>query len=586
MAIRTFYRTLVLKNNAMNIFNYKSEDAIGVVESVDTGTVAVRVEDENKLKQLQVNHLVVLRSSKVGQFLIGLVTKIMRKASLPSVDEDMPEGYSIIENMVKITLIGTHIDKVGTKNNVFKRTLETVPEINAECFVLSGEKLTQFMRAISSMAAENKNPLSMGKYTLDDEAEAWLDGNKFFQRHAVIVGSTGSGKSWSVARLIEQVATLPSANALVFDIHGEYKNLAKEIDSIEYLKIAGPSDNNITSLFLPYWLLTYEEMIAMMLDRSDSNAPNQARAFFDAVISAKRRKLENEKKEDVLNNFTIDSPVPYQISQVLDELNELDEQMIPGARAGSEKQGPLFGKLTRFIQRLTTKQGDRRLNFLFSNNVELQNYDWFQNFSQKLLGYEKNCKGVKIIDFSEVPSDILPLIIGLVGRIVFSVQQWTKEENRHPIALFCDEAHLYISEKPTSSIDQSALNSFERIAKEGRKYGVGLVVVSQRPADVNRTVLSQSSNYVAMRLTNAEDQTVIKRLFPDSLGDFAELLPILDIGEALIVGDASLLPSRIKVTEPKVKPKSATVDFWDEWAKEKETNSIKESIEALRKQTK
>lgn len=571
----------------MNIFNYKSEDAIGVVESVDTGTVAVRVEDENKLKQLQVNHLVVLRSSKVGQFLIGLVTKIMRKASLPSVDNDMPEGYSIIENMVKITLIGTHIDKVGIKNNVFKRTLETVPEINAECFVLSGEKLTQFMRAISSMAAENKNPLSIGKYTLDDEAEAWLDGNKFFQRHAVIVGSTGSGKSWCVARLIEQVTTLPSANALVFDIHGEYKNLAKEIDSIEYLKIAGPSDNNNdTSIFLPYWLLTYEEMIAMMLDRSDSNAPNQARAFFDAVITAKRKNLETEKKEDVLNNFTIDSPVPYQINQVLNELNELDEQMISGARAGSEKQGPLFGKLTRFIQRLTTKIGDRRLNFLFNKNAELQKYEWFWNFSQKLLGYEKNCRGVKIIDFSEVPSDILPLIIGLVGRIVFSIQQWTKEEERHPIALFCDEAHLYISEKPTSSIDQSALNSFERIAKEGRKYGVGLVVVSQRPADVNRTVLSQSSNYVAMRLTNAEDQSVIKRLFPDSLGDFAELLPILDIGEALIVGDASLLPSRIKVTEPKVKPKSATVDFWDEWAKEKDSNAIKESIEALRKQTK
>jgi DNA helicase HerA-like ATPase len=571
----------------MNIFNYKSEDAIGVVESVDTGTVVVRVEDENKLKQLQVNHLVVLRSSKVGQFLIGLVTKIMRKASLPSVDNDMPEGFSIIENMVKITLIGTHIDKVGIKNNVFKRTLETVPEINAECFVLSGEKLTQFMRAISSMAAENKNPLSMGKYTLDDEAEAWLDGNKFFQRHAVIVGSTGSGKSWSVARLIEQVATLPSANALVFDIHGEYKNLAKEIDSIEYLKIAGPSDNNNdTSIFLPYWLLTYEEMIAMMLDRSDSNAPNQARAFFEAVITAKRKNLETEKKEDVLNNFTIDSPVPYQINQVLNELNELDEQMISGARAGSEKQGPLFGKLTRFIQRLTTKIGDRRLNFLFNKNTELQKYEWFWNFSQKLLGYEKNCRGVKIIDFSEVPSDILPLIIGLVGRIVFSIQQWTKEEERHPIALFCDEAHLYISEKPTSSIDQSALNSFERIAKEGRKYGIGLVVVSQRPADVNRTVLSQSSNYVAMRLTNAEDQSVIKRLFPDSLGDFAELLPILDIGEALIVGDASLLPSRIKVTEPKVKPKSATVDFWDEWAKEKDSNSIKESIEALRKQSK
>ncbi len=577
---------MAIEENFMTMFDYKAEESIGTVESVDTGTVVVHVENEEKLKVLQVNQLVALRSSKVGQFLIGLVVKIMRKTSSEPIEEDMPDNASIIENVMKVTLIGTHIDKVGTKPNVFKRTLETVPEINAECFVITGEKLTQFMQAISSLASENQNPLSMGKYTLDDEAEAWLDGNKFFQRHAVIVGSTGSGKSWTVARLIEQVVVLPSANALIFDIHGEYKNLADKIESIEHLKIAGPSDVDVeNNVFLPYWLLTYEEMIAMMLDRSDNNAPNQARTFFDAVIKAKKSKLETEGKTEILNNFTIDSPLPYELNNVIIELiDEYDEKMILGARG--EKQGPLFGKLTRFIQRLKTKQSDKRLNFLFSSNEELKKYEWFEGFGQKLMGFEGDAKGVKVIDFSEVPSDILPLIIGLVARIVFSIQQWTKKEDRHPIALFCDEAHLYISEKPASSVDESALKNFERIAKEGRKYGIGLVVITQRPADVNRTVLSQSNNFIAMRLTNAEDQSVIKRLFPDSLGDFAELLPILDIGEALIVGDASLLPSRIKVTEPTIKPQSATVEFWDEWAKKKDKNAINEAIDSLRKQTK
>ncbi|MFA4910907.1 MAG: DUF87 domain-containing protein, partial [Desulfobacteria bacterium] len=229
----------------MTMFDYKAEESIGTVESVDTGTVVVHVENEEKLKALQVNQLVALRSSKVGQFLIGLVVKIMRKTSSEPIDPDMPDNGSVIENVMKVTLIGTHIDKVGTKPNVFKRTLETVPEINAECFVITGAKLTQFMQAISSLAAKNQNPLSMGKYTLDDEAEAWLDGNKFFQRHAVIVGSTGSGKSWAVARIIEQVVNLPSANALIFDIHGEYKKLADEIETIEYLRIAGPGDEDV-----------------------------------------------------------------------------------------------------------------------------------------------------------------------------------------------------------------------------------------------------------------------------------------------------------------------------------------------------
>ena len=194
--------------------------------------------------------------------------------------------------------------------------------------------------------------------------------------------------------------------------------------------------------------------------------------------------------------------------------------------------------------------------------------------------------GVKIIDFSEVPSDILPLIVSLIARILFSVQQWTENNKRHPLAIFCDEAHLYIPSDTSKAIDDTSLITFERISKEGRKYGIGLVVISQRPSEVNRTVLSQSNNFIAMRLTNIDDQIVIKRLLPDGLGDYTEMLPILDIGEALVVGDASLLPSRIKITPPYYKPKSATIDFWDEWSKPTATVDISGAIEALRKQSK
>ena len=195
-------------------------------------------------------------------------------------------------------------------------------------------------------------------------------------------------------------------------------------------------------------------------------------------------------------------------------------------------------------------------------------------------------KGVKIIDFSEVPSDVLPLMVSLVGRLIFSIQQWIPKENRHPLALFCDEAHLYLPSDTNSSVEAAGLENFERIAKEGRKYGIGLIVISQRPAEVNRTILSQSNNFIAMRLTNAEDQAVIKRLLPDSLGNFSELLPILDVGEALVVGDASLLPSRIKIKEPNLKPDSATIDFWDEWQKDTTVDSITNAIASLRKQSK
>mgnify|MGYP002595369751 FL=1 len=199
---------------------------------------------------------------------------------------------------------------------------------------------------------------------------------------------------------------------------------------------------------------------------------------------------------------------------------------------------------------------------------------------------EAGKNGVKIIDFSEVPSDVLPLIVSLIARVIFSVQQWTTAEHRHPIAIFCDEAHLYIPANTEKSIDDASLVTFERISKEGRKYGIGLVVISQRPSEVNRTVLSQSNNFIAMRLTNIDDQSVVKRLLPDSLGDYADMLPILDIGEALVVGDASLLPSRIRIAPPNMKPRSATIDFWDEWSKESTDVDISAAIEALRKQSK
>lgn len=559
-----------------------TETLIGKVQSVDTGNISVKVDKEELLNSVQVNQIVQIRSTKTGEKIIGLISKIMRKAVADKIDESSEPDF-VVENLIKVNLVGTLLEKSGTENNVFKRTLNTVPSINADCFLLQGEGLSKFMNIISS---NSENPLKIGKYTISEMSDANLDGNKFFQRHAVIVGGTGSGKSWTVANILEKATNLKSINSLVFDLHGEYKPL-KDLPNTTLLKIAGPSDkptdDNI--IFLPYWLLSYEEIEALLLDRSDSNAPNQSRTLFDLIIKYKKEILEAENKQDILDNFTVESPIPYEISEVLSALEEKDTEMVPGARAGSEKQGPLNGKLTRFIQRLKSKQSDKRLNFLFNSDKELLKYDWFLSLINNLLDFG-NEKGLKIIDFSEVPSDILPLITGLIGRLTFSVQQWMEDEKRHPIALFCDEAHLYIPANLKGGMEEKGLQSFERIAKEGRKYGISLVVISQRPSDVNKTILSQCGNFIAMRLTNPDDQNVIKRLFPDNLGDFSELLPILDIGEALIVGDASLLPSRVKIDKPTIQPSSATINFWDEWNKEKTEKGIEQAVEALRKQQK
>jgi hypothetical protein len=575
-----------------SILNFETNDALGSVLAVDTATVNVRVDDIQRLRQMQVNRLVALRSSRAGQHLIGIVQKITRSAGAN--DAGGEDGAPLIEiNQVKVTLIGTLVDREGQRRNVFKRTLESVPEIDAECFAIEGQRLTDFMRVISAVSGEGQK-LAIGQYTLDDRAEAYLNGNKFFQRHAMIVGSTGSGKSWTTARVLEQLAALPQANAIVCDVHGEYGTLVG--DGFRHFRVAGPADLDAGRslddgvLHIPYWLLGYESLVSMLVDGSDQNAPNQAMVMSRSIIAEKRRTLETGGHDDVLRNFTIDSPVPFCLDSVVAELARLNEEMVSGARAGTEKQGEFHGKLSRLLARVEAKRSDRRLGFLFNPPTAVHSYEWLPALVAALVAGsadQPDAKGgVKVIDFSEVPSDVLPLMVSLIARIIFSVQQWTALGERHPIALICDEAHLYIPERSLAgSAGAASLAVFERIAKEGRKYGVGLVVVTQRPSEVSRTVLSQCGNLLAMRLTNGDDQAVVRRLLPDSLGGFGDLLPILDTGEALVVGDASLLPTRIRVSEPTTRPNSGTVDFWDRWSLQEQFGDRSAAVQAWRRQT-
>jgi len=578
----------------MSIFDFSDNEAFGSVISVDTAAVAIRVDDLERLKGLQVNRLAVLQSSKPSQHLIGLVIKITRKPDNRDLDEMELDGEEFVpneNNLVRISLIGTLLDRIGSDRNVFRRTLETVPEIDANCFSLDGERLTRFMQVISDVKTEGPK-LALGHFTLDDEAVAYLNGNKLFQRHAIVVGSTGSGKSWTTARLLDQIAALPQANVVLFDIHGEYRPLDGE--AFKHLRIAGPSDIENKRglgegvLHLPYWLLGYEALVSMFVDRSDQNAPNQSMVMTRTIVETKKAELDPQRHKEILDNFTIDSPVPFEIDTVLDELQKLDEQMVPGARG--QKQGPYHGKLSRLISRLEAKRNDRRLAFLFRPPAECMNMEWLERMVHTIsagrAAQSEKSGGIKIINFSEVPSDILPLMVSLLAQIVFSTSLWAESDKRHPIAIMCDEAHLYIPERMQAhSADAVAVEIFERIAKEGRKYGIGLVVISQRPSEVNRTVLSQCNNVVAMRLTNGDDQSVIKRLLPDSLGSFSELLPVLDVGEALVVGDASLLPTRVRISEPTMKPDSQTVAFWDRWNETDSRSDIPGAIRSWRRQS-
>lgn len=574
----------------MAIFEFKQGEDIktdpaylGSVLQVDTRRVVVDAEDES-LKLASIGKLVVLRKGAADDWLIGMVDRIVRQIvtiDLTNVDDDQDQmPPSSTGNAVTITLVGMVRWNAEESRYEFTRSLLDMPDIGQDCFVLKGDSLKSFM----GLLVQNNNTeqaLEIGKYTLDLDATAYLDGDRFFQRHAALLGSTGSGKSWTVATILEQAAKLPSTNLIVFDLHGEYR----ELSYADHLRIPGPDDLGTAKselLYLPYWLMNAEELISMFVDRSEFSAHNQTLVFQNTVVKEKKKRLEKGNKTDILESFTVDSPVPFGLTQVIDHIKYLDTEMVQGARG--LKKGDFNGQFSRLLARIATKLNDRRYGFLFQAPDELHTYESFHSLADQLLAFAGNHKGIKVIDFSEVPSDVLPVMLGIVGRLIYSLQFWMPDEKRHPVALVCDEAHIYLPKEKGNPNQQRAVESFEKIAKEGRKYGVSLMVVSQRPSDVSTTILSQCNNVMALRLANSSDISAVKSMMPESMTSFMEMLPVLDIGEALVVGDAVLLPSRIRINKPTEKPLSATIDFWTEWSRENVSSDWRLAAENMRRQ--
>lgn len=573
--------------------NFEDKDQLGRVVTVDTSRVLISVEEHEQMTSIAVGNLIAINGRTANEFLIGIIERVTRSISEKllldetSDDGSIPLGESQ-DDFIRAVLIGTYRKVDGSLSNTFKRGADCFPQIDKTCFHLSGSNLQLFMNLLSANVAENER-LTLGHFMADETAVAVANGDKFFQRHAAILGSTGSGKSWSVALILERASALKSANLIVFDMHGEYSTLCEGENPIaQQYHIAGPGDldgSNPNSLFIPYWLLNREEMLALILDRSDDNAPNQAARFTEHVRTLKEQTLQSEEKTEVLETFTVDSPIPYDINSLLDELNKDDTGTKTGA-SGKEVKGDWNGRLTRFIGRLKAKIDDRRCGFMFQPPEECNAYGWLEEMLMKLFAVSESQRGIKIIDFSEVPSDVLPIITGVLARLLYNIQFWMDKDARHPLTIVCDEAHLYLPVRDAAeAAEKRALEAFERIAKEGRKYGVSLLVVSQRPSDVSRTILSQCNNFLVLRLTNDQDQSVVKRLLPESMVGITDILPLLDLGEALLLGDSILLPTRIKLDKPTIAPESATRQFWSDWAnQEPKPDAVSKAVEALRRQ--
>jgi DNA helicase HerA-like ATPase len=548
---------------------------LGRVVQVDSSCARVELSDPETAARVTVSDLVAL-GARGDEYSIGLVEAAMGET----------------EASIRAILIGTFHPATEAGPAAFTRGSGVHPHIGSECWLIEGELLGRFM----SLLGEGVSPgerLALGQFVADHAAPAIADGNRLFQRHAALLGTTGAGKSWAVATILERAGRLKHPNLIVFDMHGEYLPLAQAADGRQplarRLSIAGPTDvpsPDDHALFLPYWMLSCEEVLALTLDPTDPHVSTQTLRFAHHVQRLKEATLRDVDREDALRTFTADSPVPYRLEHLLSWLVRDDTEKIPQHPSGKVEPGPYAGRLTGLISRLEARMADPRYGFIFSPPDQTLEYDWLTEAAASLLDSGPERPGIKVIDFSEVPSGILPLVAGVLARLIYNVQLWIDPAVRTPVCVVCDEAHLYLPVHAESGpVQRAALETFEAIAKEGRKYGIALLVVSQRPADISRTILSQCNNFIVMRLTSDEDQAVVERLVPETLGAVTSILPLLDVGEAVVLGDALLLPTRLKFDAPTLRPTSATQPFWTKWGDQGSSrSSIAAGVEALRNQ--
>ena len=568
-----------------------STPVLGQVVRLDRDRVEVELSDPAAATTVTVSDLVALEA-ETG-FLMGLVEAVTGPGSGDSSAHEGSAGASPAE--LRIMPIGTFA-RSEDGGRTFRRAATAYPHIGQNCHLVDGETLRRFMSILSDEVAPAER-LVLGRYVADRDSPAVADANRLFQRHLALLGNTGAGKSWAVARMLEQAAQLGHANLIVFDLHGEYATLAHGANGAKpvarRLRMAGPADLGRAHddvLYLPYWLLTRDELMTLVLNPDDRYASDHLFRFTEHVQMLKQVSLvetaPGDERTQPVSTFTVDAPIPYRLSHLVRLLRNDDTEKIPQPPSTRLEQGPFFGRLSGFISRLEARATDPRYGFIFSPPDSTLSYAWLVETATKLLEAGPGSIGIKVVDLSEVPSAAAPLVAGVLARLVYDVQFWMPPARRTPVCLVCDEAHLYLppAEK-AGAAHRAALQAFEAIAKEGRKYGVALLVVSQRPTDVNATILSQCNNFLVMRLTNDHDRAMIERLIPEALSGVAGVLPALEPGEAVVIGDALLLPTRVKLDPPSHPPASATQRYWSLWTEQPSSQeAIAAGVEALRNQ--
>ncbi len=409
---------------------------------------------------------------------------------------------------------------------------------------------------------------SFGRPTGARDQRVYVQVNRFFGGHIAVLGTTGSGKSFTVVSILQQtIRKYPNAHIVVLDLHGEYAQAFPE----------GVNLINASNIDLPYWVLNFEEFVDLTVDMNEPTAKNQITVIRDSLLRA-RQAWDTRERLGLGDQITADSPVYYDLDELIAMLRDWNIQMVYNG-LGEQEEGPLYGVFDKFLIRMDSRISDPRYHFMFKPKV----YDGSTKFPDLLRDFLSidAPHRMTVIDLSGLPSDAVGVVVAVITRIAFEFNLWNPQRERCPILLVLEEAHNYVPNRPDGRFT-AARSAVERLAKEGRKYGVGLILVSQRPKELSETVLSQCNTFITMRLTNPADQDYVRRLVPDSLAGLLNTLPALRTGEALIVGDSVAMPTRMMVDPPDPQPGTGDIQFAKWWQSGVDSLSLEQVIKRWR----
>ena len=466
------------------------------------------------------------------------------------VAEDFSIGSYISVILAESKILGVVTGLELDSGNLVKFTAELFGKFAGGRFIRGTEELP-YPGAVVELPTEAELDLifnthrrfdfPLGEISLLAGKKKYIDPDKFFSRHIAVIGATGSGKSCAVASILQKVHRLPGARIILLDLHDEYSEAFG--DMAERI--------NIGEFEIPYWAMNFDELVETFVDPDDPAARSEMVVLSEIVLNSKR--VKNLAYKD---SITVDSPVYFDLSDIRVKMQALDTERLPDG-----KEGPFYGDFTRFLFKFDTKINDRRFEFLFKPK-RFKTTDSFSQFLENLFGL-KSGKSIVVLNLNVVPHEVTNALVSLLARLVFDFNVWNPYRANLPILLVLEEAHNYLN---TFTASQTARRTIERVVKEGRKYGVSCMVVSQRAIDVAESILSQCGNFVVMRLSNPDDQAYVAKLVPESMGDLLDVVPSLRQGEGLLLGDATILPLRTKIDPPDPYPRSRDVEFYTKWS--------------------